>query len=519
MNYDQYIIDKRSAKYPAERKRLFLDTFRKLKGDIHIKLSTLEDMYDDGSLPCLYQICQTITQTLRSRCGLEFEDLIAEIFYREGIAYYRHVVIEGRKVDFMVGNILISTKTTLRERCWQDHGLNAILVTLDKCSPSKMQGEICIVDATELNFTCLVQRLKQMTTPPKVLDLFCGAGGFSQGFRDAGMNVICGIDHWPIAVETYQHNCGAGELALCKDLTTYTPSQLEEEHKITNVDVVIGGPPCQGFSIAGRRDESDSRNQLFRNYVAYVAHYKPKIFVMENVMGILSMRTKDGHQVKDLILAEFPDYRVKIFKLYASDYEVPQRRRRVFFFGIRRDFGVEPPDLTETFPEIPVTSVLDSTYDDSLILTDRALEGIACRKLRMKEEGKGFGAQILDLNKPSYTISARIWKDGYDALVPLEEGGLRRLSVAELKRIQTFADTYEFKGTKKEIIMQIGNAVPVRLAYHIAVHVQRTLALHLRNLTMPQLQQIAKERGLKGTWKLNKAALLGQLESGKMTST
>jgi DNA (cytosine-5)-methyltransferase 1 len=93
------------------------------------------------------------------------------------------------------------------------------------------------------------------------------------------------------------------------------------------------------------------------------------------------------------------------------------------------------------------------------------------KKKKSKEAGKGFGAQFLDLNKPSYTIPARYWKDGYDALVKYSDAEIRRLTITELKRIQTFPDNYVINGSKKYIIMQIGNAVACRFAYHLGKHI------------------------------------------------
>ena len=98
--------------------------------------------------------------------------------------------------------------------------------------------------------------------------------------------------------------------------------------------------------------------------------------------------------------------------------------------------------------------------------------GIKRRKEKSKQEGKGFGAQFLKMDQPSYTIPARYWKDGYDALIKYDEDNIRRLSVLELQRIQSFPDHYDLKGSKKDKIMQIGNAVAVNFAYHIGKYIQ-----------------------------------------------
>ena len=117
----------------------------------------------------------------------------------------------------------------------------------------------------------------------------------------------------------------------------------------------------------------------------------------------------------------------------------------------------------------------ENEIDEKYYLSERAIAGIIKKKERMKVEGKGFGAQILNLDKPSYTIPARYFKDGYDALVQYSSDRIRRLTILELKRIQTFEDNYILCGTNKDQIMQIGNAVACNFAYHIAKHIANIL--------------------------------------------
>jgi len=314
----------------------------------------------------------------------------------------------------------------------------------------------------------------------KVIDLFCGCGGFSKGLIDSGCNVLAGIDIWDKAVETYQKNLN--HLSFCKDLKEYSPQDFARDSGIQDVDLIVGGPPCQGFSMAGRRQSTDPRNSLFMEYVKYIDHFKPKAFVMENVVGILSMKTENNEKVVDIILRHLnKDYNCKYYKLLASDYEVPQNRRRVLFIGFRKDLNIEPtqPETVTANSHIPVKTVIipREQIDKSYYLSQRALDGIAQKKKKMLEKNYGFGAQYLDMNKPSYTIPARYWKDGYDALVKYTDTEIRRLTPLELQRIQTFPNTYEFVGTKKDIIMQIGNAVPCKLGYHIGQYMLKKLTI------------------------------------------
>ena len=324
--------------------------------------------------------------------------------------------------------------------------------------------------------------LKLLTQPVMVnaIDLFCGCGGMSKGLTDAGINVIAGIDVWDKAVESYKKNFSKHphHLALCKDLTTFSPENFQELYN-KPIDLIVGGPPCQGFSIAGRRDAADPRNSLFMEYVKYINYFKPKVIMMENVMGILSMKTDKKENVIDIILEQLGvNYTCIVTKLYASDFEVPQNRRRIIIIGVRKDLAIAPtaptPILTvET--RIPVKRVLlpRDQIEQGYYLSEKAMTGIQNKRNRSKEKGAGFGAQYLDLDKPSFTIPARYWKDGYDALVRYSDTEIRRLTILELRRIQTFPDDYVIEGSKKDIIMQIGNAVACRFAYHLGKHVLR----------------------------------------------
>lgn len=312
-----------------------------------------------------------------------------------------------------------------------------------------------------------------------VIDLFCGCGGMSKGLTDAGLNIIAGIDIWDIAIDSYQKN--QTHLGICADLRELSPEKFDSLYNTDkkSVDVIVGGPPCQGFSIAGHRDSNDPRNSLFMEFVKYLQFYRPKAFIMENVIGILSMKTNTGEKVIDIIMEQFEqDYNCIICKLYASDFEVPQNRRRTIIIGVRKDLNIIPIEPTK----IPRTNVAvgrvllpREEVDQSYYLSERAIAGIKAKKQRSLERGAGFGAQFLDEDKPSYTISARMYKDGYDSLVRYSEEEIRRLTVLELKRIQSFPDDYILSGSNKNVIIQIGNAVACRFAYHLGLHIKQLL--------------------------------------------
>jgi DNA (cytosine-5)-methyltransferase 1 len=357
-------------------------------------------------------------------------------------------------------------------------------LSIPKYSKKKKYELIEMIHSSKINNTVdnVIDDLQKLTIDTiekhyNVLDLFCGCGGLTNGFKDI-FNIVCAIDSWEVAIESYKQN--HDHLALCKDLRNFEPNELEILLQNKPIDIIIGGPPCQSYSMAGKRDVNDSRANLFLEYYKFIEYFNPKIFVMENVMGILSIKNKEGGLLITTIMNILEEnYVCKIHKLYAADFEVPQLRRRVIIIGIRKDLSIDHITLQTVNKDnrIPVSSVLQpkEEIESSYYLSEKALEGIRRKKERMKLEGKGFGAQILQLNKPCYTIPSRYWKDGYDALVQYSEKEIRRLTILELKRIQTLGDEYILCGSKKDQIIQIGNAVASRFAHHLAHHILRIL--------------------------------------------
>lgn len=183
------------------------------------------------------------------------------------------------------------------------------------------------------------------------LDLFCGCGGFSLGLRRAGFRELAAIDFNPEAVATFRQNFPDAAHALERDLTQFTPEQLDQllhadapDSARSHIDVIVGGPPCQGFSNARRRDGSnhgenlkhDSRRELYQEFLAYVAYFQPRVFVMENVLGI---RTAAGGEFFTRVQSEARalGYRVHGEEVCAWHYGVPQKRIRQLIIGTRRE--------------------------------------------------------------------------------------------------------------------------------------------------------------------------------------
>lgn len=191
-----------------------------------------------------------------------------------------------------------------------------------------------------------------MTKKIKLIDLFAGAGGFSLGFKLSNhYSVSCSVelDHW--AADTLRKNKEKNTIIIEDDIRKYqTQKQILAACGNCKPEIIIGGPPCQGFSIAGPaiKDPKDPRNSLFQDFARWVSFLKPKVFVMENVKGILTRRNARKEKVVDIIIKTFEGlgYKVEIWKLNAAEYGVPQIRERIFFVGNNFGATIRPPKKT-----------------------------------------------------------------------------------------------------------------------------------------------------------------------------
>ena len=198
-----------------------------------------------------------------------------------------------------------------------------------------------------------------------VLDLFCDCGGLSLGFKMAGFNVLLGVDNWGDALVTFKANHKESK-TLCADLATLDPEDVQRQIGLQPVDVIIGGPPCQGFSIAGKRIVEDKRNKLYKSFVKMVSYFKPAAFVLENVPNILTM---GGGAVRNSIMSDFEQlgYRVVYQVLTASNYGVPQNRKRAIFAGLLNGKDFEYPQSSvetaittlEALSDLPENSIVN----------------------------------------------------------------------------------------------------------------------------------------------------------------
>ena len=194
--------------------------------------------------------------------------------------------------------------------------------------------------------------------PYKFIDLFSGAGGLLRGFMDVGFEPVFSVEMWKPAVETHLKNYPDVSLKAV-DIRSITNEELSCFKG--EIDVIVGGPPCQGFSTIGKRLVKDPRNELVFEFIRFVDVIRPKVFLMENVKGLLS---SDGGRTKEAIENEYRaiGYNVLSRVLCAADYGVPQLRNRVFFLGVRNDLLIAP-----TFPEKSRTKETYATVGDAII--------------------------------------------------------------------------------------------------------------------------------------------------------
>ncbi len=309
-----------------------------------------------------------------------------------------------------------------------------------------------------------------MSFRPKVISTFSGCGGSSLGYKMAGCEVLVAVEWDGNAVATYRRNHPAtavvhGDISLlsidkCLELAGLKEGQL---------DILDGSPPCQGFSMAGARKVADERNYLFKEYVRLLRGLKPKVFIMENVPGMVVGKMK---WIFAEIMRELKesDYRVRAKVMNAQYYGVPQQRKRLIFIGVRKDLGLTPTfPLPQTMP-IPLGRALKGLPVDpstdikkaQYLLWRRVRPGESFAKAHYK--GSYFNSIKVSPAKPCPTIT-KTPRQLYHWRYP------RPLNVAELKRAASYRDDYEFIGSDSQAWERIGNSVPPLFMKAIAEHV------------------------------------------------
>ncbi len=211
---------------------------------------------------------------------------------------------------------------------------------------------------------------------PIAIDLFAGAGGFGLGFEMAGFSVPLSVEIDTWACDTLRHN-RPGVTVVQDDIRNFNTESSVKEICILKPDVIIGGPPCQGFSVAGpaQKDPKDPKNSLFINFAQWISFFEPKVFVMENVKGLLSRRNTESLKVVDIIKRTFQDlgYFVEVWILNAAEYGVPQIRERIFIVGNKMGKELGIPKKTHSLELLHRSRSQLSAFDRTSILPALAL--------------------------------------------------------------------------------------------------------------------------------------------------
>lgn len=352
---------------------------------------------------------------------------------------------------------------------------------------------------------CDAQKEKAVDNP-KTIALFSGCGGMSLGFDAAGYQLVGHLDIEDSANHIYEQNFPSSDL-LGTDICGISDESMNDwEMRYGKIDVIIGGPPCQGFSLAGKRNPEDARNQLYKYYVHMVSVLKPKVFVMENVRLLTSMKTTEGHLFIDDIMTAFDKAGYTIYKkeINVADYGVPQTRERVILVGVNRAFSKVPfvfPDASHgTVSEQqcmwqsvnPFVTFRDATNDlQSIESGDVSTDPLhwavshpehvidwlkdvpeGCSAHDNEDPAKrppsGFNTTYkrITWDEPCSTISTNF--SMISGCRNVHPQSTRSLTIREAARAQSFPDEFVFTGKWGDIRKAIGNAVPPLFAKVLA---------------------------------------------------
>ena len=339
----------------------------------------------------------------------------------------------------------------------------------------------------------------------KIISLFSGCGGLDLGFKNSGYEVLAAIDNWGDALLTHSKNFPNTEI-IQADLSELKPSSLKKYKG--KVDVVIGGPPCQGFSISGKRNVNDPRNNLYTSFVKIVEFLNPKAYVMENVPNLVSMAQG---LVKEKIINDFEHIGYKTVNkiLLASDYGTPQNRKRVFFVGLLNG-EFKFPSAQKTIDERVTCFEAISDLPDKDLKDGSAYPKKSSSKyqIKMRTKSSGIFNHILTKHDQKTIDTIALVPDGgnYKNL-PEKLQNSRKVNIAwtryasnkpsltidtghrhhfhykfnrvptvrESSRLQSFPDNFIFYGSKTSQYKQVGNAVPPLMAEAIAKELKKLL--------------------------------------------
>lgn len=316
--------------------------------------------------------------------------------------------------------------------------------------------------------------------PLTVISTFAGCGGSSLGYKLAGFKELLAIEWDQSAVKTFKLNFPKIPVWK-KDICKVT---AEETLKFCSLDqgeldVLDGSPPCQGFSMAGKRKVDDFRNDLSQEYIRLIKGLQPKVFVMENVAGMAKGKMK-GRFIEIVKKLKQLNYRVKCKQMNAKYYGVPQSRERLIFLGVRNDLKVDPSFPQGNLKIITVTGALRGLEDlgevrypkgivDKYFFYIKIGKSLADVMQKKVKKNAYFNLIKVNPNKPVNTIT-KLFAEGMSGLVHWKEK--RFLTINELKRLSTFPDDFKFIGKFENQWARIGNAVMPKFMQAIAKHIK-----------------------------------------------
>jgi DNA (cytosine-5)-methyltransferase 1 len=295
----------------------------------------------------------------------------------------------------------------------------------------------------------------------KVLDLFSGCGGLSLGFESMGFETI-GYEMEQAAVETYNKNLNGQ--CIIEKITLNTKYQ-------NSVDIIIGGPPCQPFSVGGEQKGVNDERNGFPMFIKAIKQLKPRLWLFENVRGMLYSNKFYLEEVISELEQE--NYIIDYQLLNAVNFGVPQNRERLFVVGHHGGFNFPKLESHQVTVQEAIGDLIDTIQDENKILTSSMDTYIA----KYEKASKCINPRDLYLHKPARTLTCRniAAPTGDMQRVKLKDGRRRRISIKEAARLQSFPDWFEFIGTEAQQFYQIGNAVPPLLARHLANSVKNYL--------------------------------------------
>ena len=320
---------------------------------------------------------------------------------------------------------------------------------------------------------------KNMRIRPTVISLFAGCGGSSLGYKNAGYKELLAIDFDKNSVDTFKLNF-PGVPVWQRDILEIKGTEILKFCKIKKgeLDILDGSPPCQGFSTAGRRNITDSRNDLFLENIRIIEELYPRVFLIENVSGMAKGKMK-GRFIEFLKILKLLNYNVKCKLMNAKYYGVPQSRERVIFIGVRKDLKIKPSYPKPNIKLIPVREAFKNCPDGlsySINPKSKLLEWLKLmgQGMSLQDAGCkfGFDASRLDNSKPAPTVKKALGSYAIGVIHPTED---RRITISELKRLASFPDDFKFVGKFSEQWARIGNAVMPKFMEAIALHIKKNI--------------------------------------------